>query len=122
MAGEIRGIISGEDENPNKLRGLMDSALQRGTTADLEALFDSGMDVNQEDFEGRTALMMCSAKGQRDGVEMLIERGADVNRIFKYHDSIPKTALDAARESGKSEIADILITFGAKSGKELDLG
>ena len=97
----------------------MDHALQFGTTADLESLFDSGMDINQIDFEGRTALMMSAVKGSKDAVEMLLRRGADVNFVFIYQGRIPKTALDAARESGKVEIEQILLAHGAKTGKEL---
>jgi ankyrin repeat protein len=109
-----------EDVNPNELRKMMDHVLQRGTISDLEALLDSGVDVNQGDFEGRTALMLSSAQGKRDVVEMLLARGADVNRVFMYHDRIPMSALDAARQSGHFEIADTLDALGAKSGKELN--
>lgn len=108
------------DAHPNDLRRMLDHTLQFGTTADLEALFDDGMDVNQDDFEKRTALMMSSFRGKKDAVEMLIRRGADVNRVFMYHDRIPQTALDAARESGKTAIVEILLAHGAKTGKELN--
>lgn len=97
----------------------MDRALQMGTPEDLQALFDGGMDINQEDFEGRTALMMTTAQGKKEAVEMLVTRGADINRVYMYHDLIPNTALDAARQTSHSEIADILIGLGAKTGKEV---
>ena len=106
--------------NPNELRKLMDDALQHGTTTDLESLFDDGMDVNQDDFEGRTALMMSAAKGKKDAVEMLLKRGADVNRVYWYQQRLPRTALDAAIETGKKEIANILTAHGAKTAKELN--
>lgn len=106
-------------ENPNDRMRLMDRALQKGTGSDLEALFESGIDINQTDFEGRTALMMSAVFGKRDVVEMLIKRGADVNKIYMYQGRIPQTALDAARESKKSEIEQILLAHGAKTGKEL---
>ena len=107
------------NENPNERMKLMDHALQFGNTNDLEALFDQGMDINQTDFEGRTALMMSAVKGKKDDVEMLIRRGADVNCVFMYQDRLPKTALDAARECRKAEIEKILIEHGAKTGSEL---
>jgi len=106
-----------EGANPNELRKLMNQTLQYGNTADLEILFDDGMDVNQVDFEDRTALMMKAAQGKKDAVEMLLRRGADVNRIFMYQGRVPKTALDGALENGKTEIADILIAHGAKTGE-----
>lgn len=98
----------------------MDDALQHGTTTDLEALFDDGMDVNQDDFEGRTVLMMSAAKGKKDAVEMLLKRGADVNRVSWYQKRIPGTALDAAIQTGRKEIANILMAHGAKTAKELN--
>lgn len=106
--------------HPNELRKLLDHALQFGTTADLEALFDDGMDVNQGDFQGRTALMMSSFRGKKDVIEMLIRRGADINRVFMYQDRIPQTALDAAHESDKTGIVDILLAHDAKTGKEIN--
>jgi len=107
------------DENPNECMRKMDHALQHGNINDLETLFNTGMDINQTDFEGRTALMMSTAQGNKDAVEMLIKRGADINSIFMYQDRIPQTALDAARECKKSEIEQILLAHGAKTGKEL---
>ncbi len=107
------------NENPNERMKLMDHALQYGNMSDLEALFSAGMDINQTDFEGRTALMMSAAQGKKDVIETLIKRGADINLIFLYHGRIPQTALDAARECKKSVIEQILVAHGAKTGKEL---
>jgi hypothetical protein len=108
-----------EDVNPNELSKQIDHAIQFGTPDDLEALFDNGMDINQEDFEGRTALMMYSAMGKVAAVEMLLARGADINRVYMYHGRKPNTALDAANQTGNKAIADMLISLGAKTGKEL---
>lgn len=108
-----------QDEHPAKLRELMDNTLEFGTTTDLEALFDDGMDINQTDHQDRTALMMSAARGKKDAVEMLLKRGADVNIVMKYQGRLPKTALDAATENGKTEIANILLAHGAKKGSEL---
>lgn len=107
--------------NPNKLRKLLDQALQYGNLEDLEDLFNEGMDIDQTDFEGRTALQMMSAKGNKKSVEMLIAKGADVNRVFMYHGDIPKTALDAATETRRNEIVDLLIAHGAQTGELLSV-
>lgn len=106
-------------ENPNELMKKMDHALQYGGMNDLETLFDRGMDINQTDFQGRTALMMSVVKGNKENIEMLIKRGADVNCVFMYQNRLPKTALDAARECRKAEIEKMLIEHGAKTGSEL---
>lgn len=108
-----------EERNPNDLMRQLSHTLQYGTTEELESLFKNGMDINQTDLEGRTALQLMSFKGKKDAVNMLISLGANVNSIFIYHGSIPKTALDAAREGRKNEIVDILLAHGAKTGEEL---
>jgi len=110
---------NGADENPNERMKQMDYALQYGNKMDLEALFDAGIDINQTDFEGRTALMMSTVQGKKDTVEMVIRRGADINFIFMYQSRIPKTALDAARACRHAEIEQILLKHGAQTGKEL---
>lgn len=97
----------------------MDHALQFGDINDLNALFEQGVSVDQTDFEGRTPLMMSTVQGKKDTVEMLLELGANVNYVFMYQGRVPKTALDAARESSKSEIEQMLLKYDAKTGKEL---
>ncbi len=106
-------------KNPNDLMRQMDHTLQFGDINDLKILFEQGISVDQTDFEGRTPLMMSAVRGKKEIVEMLINLGADVNYVFMYQGRLPKTALDAARESGKSEIEQILLKHGAKTGKEL---
>lgn len=107
------------EQNPNDLHRKLDHALQYGTLEDLEALFSEGMDINQTDWEGRTALQLLAFKGNKEGVEMLLGRGADVNAIFMYQGRVPQTALDAAREVNKTEVIEILLARGAKTGREI---
>lgn len=107
-----------KEVNPNDLRRTLDHALQYGTAAELQSLFENGMDINQEDFQGRTALQIVSYQGDIEAVKMLLEKGADVNRVFMYQGRIPMTALDAAQQARKTEIANILTEHGAKTGKE----
>lgn len=111
--------VPSPEKDQNELRRTLDHAIQYETTEKLLSLFENGMDVDQEDFEGRTALQMMSFKGKKDAVEKLISMGADVNYVFMFQNRIPMTALDAAREARKTEIVDILIAHGAKTGKEL---
>ncbi|MEO6513275.1 MAG: ankyrin repeat domain-containing protein [Candidatus Saccharimonadales bacterium] len=107
--------------NPNDLMRQMDHALQYGTTESLAALIDEGISVDQTDFAGRTALMIKTATGKTAAVEMLLSRGANVNAIYEHHGRIPNTALDAARQTGHTEIAALLESLGAKTGKEIAL-
>lgn len=104
--------------NPNVRRKAMDHALQRGTTEELMGLFDDGIDINQEDFQGRTALMLSVASGKEEVVELLLEHGADVNHVYMFQDRVPMTALDAALQTNRQELANLLRAHGAKTGRE----
>jgi hypothetical protein len=113
-------IMPPEAINPNTLREKIDNILQTGTPTDLEVLIDNEViGVDQEDFQGRTALMLYASQGKMDAVTMLLERGAEINHIFWYQDRIPMTALDAARQTNNNKIVDLLSGLGAKSGREL---
>ncbi|MDQ5893264.1 MAG: potassium channel [Patescibacteria group bacterium] len=112
-------IPNSEKINPNELMKRLDRAVQYGSREDLLALFDGGMDINQVDFSGRTALQLLSFSGDEEGVRILIERNADVNHVYMHHDRIPLTALDAARERGHKKVVDLLLEHGAKTGREL---
>lgn len=108
-----------QNMHPRDAQRILDHTLTFGTTLDLEALLDEGMDVNQTDFAGRTALQMCSYQGKKDAVEMLLRRGANINLVCMYHDTLPLTALDAAEERKRKEIIDLLLQHGAKRGREI---
>lgn len=114
--GQNRNLAGAEQ---NELMRLLDHALQYGTQTDLEALFDDGMSIDQVDYSGRTALQIAVFQGRKNIVETLLSRGANVNCICMYQGRIPLTALDAANESRKTEIAQMLIARGAKTGQEI---
>lgn len=46
-------------------------------------LFKNGMDINQTDHKGRTALELMSFKGNRIMVEWLLASGADINHVSR---------------------------------------
>lgn len=108
-----------QDINPNELKRQLDQAIQYGTDEKVLSLFDNGMDIDQTDFQGRTALQLMAHRGKKDMVETLLTRGANVNSICMYQDRIPMTALDAAKEARRDEVVAILLEHGAKTGKEL---
>ena len=45
----------------------------------IKELLDSGSDVNFRDIDGRTALHIAACQGQTDVVELLLQRGAEVD-------------------------------------------
>jgi hypothetical protein len=75
--------------------------------------------INDTDFEDRTALMMMTAQGHTNAVERLIAQSADLNRINMYQGRIPMSALDAARQTKRKALEQLLLDNGAKSGRDI---
>ena len=84
----------------------------RGDTVKIREMLRHGFDVNNTDFNKHTALMLASACGFEDLVEVLLTAGADPNII----DDSGNTALLKACKGGHDEIIDILLTKGAILG------
>ena len=80
------------------------------------ALLAKGANVNEQDQEGRTALMLAAFNDRADDnnrvavVELLLGRQADVN----LQDNKGKTALMVAQEKDRPEIVQLLRKAGAK--------
>ena len=51
-----------------------------GNLEGVELLINNGVDVNNTDFKGETALMMAVKMGQRECMELLIKAGADMTK------------------------------------------
>ncbi|MBO8450903.1 MAG: ankyrin repeat domain-containing protein [Spirochaetes bacterium] len=67
-------------------------------------------DVNAEDPDGGTALMIAAYDGHADVVRLLLDAGADVNA----EDQNGSTALMLAAEEGHEDIVRILTEAGAQ--------
>ena len=50
-------------------------AAYTGDTAYVQSLLDDGANVNTQDKDGYTALIMASSKGHTDTVKVLLDRG-----------------------------------------------
>ncbi len=74
-----------------------------------------GIQVNQPNKTGDTAIIFAACNGYEECVNLLIAAGSDVNFI----DSDNKTALDWATENNHAPVASILRTAGGKSVSEL---
>ncbi|NIP28151.1 MAG: hypothetical protein GWN67_26475 [Phycisphaerae bacterium] len=79
----------------------------------LLTLIDSGADVNEKDDNGWTPLLKAIQRNQVRAVEMLIEKGADVNEPL---DEVirKRSPLKLAIDMEHKEIAKLLRTNGAK--------
>src|SRR5690606_8974975 len=84
--------------------------------ANLEAvtlLLDLGIDVNARNSEGRTALMGAAHKGRNEIVELLVERGADLDaRDIGSRDTVHRLAGVTWRAI---DYADGLVRVGVQS-------
>jgi hypothetical protein len=86
----------------------------------VELLLDAGTPVDEVGFTSgdgvanSTALLLASEMGAKDVVQLLISRGANVNHVNNFR----RTPLFWARKAGKSDVAALLETHGAKADPE----
>ena len=66
-------------------------------------------EIDESDEEGRTALLWASEFGHEKPVQMLLEAGADVNNIEKFHGG----ALYSASAEGHEKVVQMLLVAGA---------
>ena len=78
----------------------------------LGNLSEAGVDIN--DPPQQTALICAVENDWLEGVELLIESGADVNKC----DTTFKSPLSIARECGNEELEQMLIEAGADEDME----
>ena len=77
----------------------------------------SGTNVNAKDENGVTPLLVATANGRKEIVELLIKEGADVNAKVNG-----VTPLHQVAQQGHKEIAKLLIAKGAHLNEKDDVG
>ena len=87
-----------------------------GNIGAIKQHLNAGLDVEAKDdkFVG-TFLHWASAGGQKEIVELLIAKGADVNAKNERDE----TPLDCGIKNKRSKISDLLHKHGGKTGEEL---
>ncbi len=80
------------------------------SSTNLAALLDAGADPNAPDWLGKTALHFAAEKGDLEAVQLLIERGADINAVEAEYRATP---LAEAAGGGRLDIARLLLENGA---------
>ena len=76
-----------------------------GDVAEVEKSLANGVDVNQTDDEGYSALQAAAENGYLDVVKLLVEKGANVAYKGQY------TALQLAEMAEQSDIVEYLKQF-----------
>jgi excisionase family DNA binding protein len=92
----------------NAVMPLIEAAYE-GNTVQVQSLIEEGVNVNEKDASGRTALMIAANRGHTYVVQLLLECGADVNAT----DNNGLTAIQAAESRGFQRIVSMLRKFSA---------
>ncbi|CAI2169764.1 12025_t:CDS:2 [Funneliformis geosporum] len=101
-----------EDEDNNEEDDIF-SYTKKGDIAELSKILDSDkVDINVKDNQGLTLLHWASDQGHLEAVELLIERGADVNILSEVEKETP---LHYACISENLDCARYLYHHGANS-------
>jgi ankyrin repeat protein len=82
---------------------LVNAAFENNTVK-LLALLDEGVEVNQRDEYGSTALHWAAQHGSVEMVKVLLSRGADVH----LKDKAGEDAIYLAADNGNAEIVQLL--------------
>lgn len=88
------------------LAGLLPAA-RRGKVEQLRALLDDGANIERKNNHGHTALVQAAGCGRSECVQLLLDRGADVNAGRRV------SALAYASLNGHMECIRILLDYGA---------
>ena len=109
QTGEVSAEkVSAEKVSRVDARTFREAALT-GHVGIVQHALDAGMDVDQVDEGGRTALLLAAFNGHLQVVKILIQRGANVN----HRDGVGRTALMYASTGPSPEVTRQLLSAGA---------
>ena len=119
MLNDFSSVRRMLDEDPNRIneRGAHDFALLwypiigKCEPDMMQLLLERGANVEQQHFLGTTALHWACIRGPIEMVELLVENGADVNRVGRKFDEAGVTPLQHTKDE---KIANYLKSKGAK--------
>lgn len=88
-------------------------AIDSGSINQVITELNKGVDPNERNSTGETALIFAVNQGQIDIVKLLLDKGADVNAKATGGDLPKATALVYAAANGNIEIVELLLDRGA---------
>jgi len=92
-------------DGQKKSEKALHKALAEGDVALAKSLISEGVEVDEEDENGETALTIACRNGHKELVELLIKEGADINANGQ--------PLHAAAWEGHKDIVELLLDSGA---------
>ncbi len=128
VIAEILMAYGANIHNSNKMGNtlLMHELTNSARTEIIDFLIRNGIDVNQKNRDGMTALMIAALNRHPHAVQMLIDNGADVNDVNGLNmtalmmtciDMKKKTQKEYLNPEGNLESAVILVESGADINK-----
>jgi ankyrin repeat protein len=99
---------------------LLRQAAERGDAAAVTGLLDgpSPPQMDAKDNYGWTALVVAARQGNRDVVELLLDRQADINAQTVYGE----TALTCTAAYGHRDVVELLVRRGADTNAQNRMG
>tara|TARA_B100000683_G_scaffold175154_1_gene168664 strand:- start:847 stop:1413 length:567 start_codon:yes stop_codon:yes gene_type:complete len=79
-------------------------AASKGSLREVQAFLARGFDINQADYDGRTALHLASSEGKKEMVEYLLGHSADPTAKDRWGG----TPLSDAEREGHKEVENLL--------------
>ena len=98
------------------------AAAWNGQVDTAQALIEAGGEVDLPDEWGFSALMTAADVGSAPMVDLLINAGADVNKVTDCSDCDQETALSIAAEYGHADVVQLLLSAGADTSHQTATG
>ena len=83
-----------------------------GDVSEVKEMLDLGVPVDSEDEIGLTALQLAVVYHKTDVTQLLLSRGADVNKRSGLHH---QTALHKAASNNSTDVIEVLLKHGAST-------
>jgi Ankyrin repeat len=110
----VRWIAAGESyENYESRSSAEDEKEEKETLDAVGVMLDLGVDVNEADQSGNTALFGAAAKGFDSVVQLLVDKGANVNAANKLGQTPLSVTRGGRNAGGFKRTADLLRKLGA---------
>jgi ankyrin repeat protein len=87
-------VIAGTSSPDSSVQKSLIIAAIEGSTGIVEQLIEAGVNINDADENGKTALRWAAQGGHIEIAQMLIENGADVNHVDKYGNTVLGSTAD----------------------------